>query len=202
MKILYFDTETTGVDCSRNEITQFAAIIEIDGVIKEEINWRCQPTRWECVDQGALMTTGITLEQLKTYQPADKMFADIKRLFQKYIPKYTKMPDKFYPAGHNVQFDLDFLNAFFKLHGNADDKQWGITSYQNWRALDSRVFANFLHANGYLNLQDVKLSTLARHFNIDIEAHDALSDIKATRLVQKELMKLLPTKNGGQQLPL
>lgn len=193
-KILYFDTETTGTDCLRNEITQFAAIIEIDGKVVEEINWRCQPTRWDCVDADALRTTGITIEELKKQQPAEKMFADVKTLLGKYIPKYSKMPDRFYPAGHNVSFDLDFLNAFFKQHGNAEDRQWGITSYQNWRALDSRVFSNFLAVNGHINLPDVKLSTLAKHFNIEINAHDALSDIRATRLLIKELMKLLPSQ--------
>jgi len=191
MKILYFDTETTGVSAWKNEITQFAAIIEIDGVVKEEINWRCQPTKWENIDPKALETTGISIEQLRTYQPAAQMFKDIKALFDKYIPKYTKMPDKFYPAGHNVQFDLDFLNAFFKQHGDFDDKKWGITSYQNWRSLDSRVFGNFLGAAGKLPTMDMKLSTLCEHYGIQIDAHDALSDIRATREVIQRMMKHL-----------
>ena len=117
MKILYFDTETTGTDINRHEITQFAAIIEIDGEVKEVVNMRCKPTKWENIDPGALATTGITKEQLETFQEPKEMLNQIKALLGKYIPKYTKMDEKFYPAGHNVQFDLEFLNKFFKDSG-------------------------------------------------------------------------------------
>lgn len=188
MKILYFDVETTGTSSYKHDITQFAAIVEIDGVVVEEINWRCQPTHWENISPQALQVTGITLEQLKTYDLPQVMFSNIKKLFQKYIPKYSKNPDRFYPAGHNVAFDLDFLNAFFKQHGDADDKQWGITTYTNWRSLDSRIFANFMAVSGKLETKDNKLSTLSEHFKVEINAHDALSDIKATREIIKIMM--------------
>lgn len=191
MKILYFDTETTGTNPQLHEITQFAAIVEVDGKVVEEVNWRCQPTKWENIDAGALITTGVTLEQLKTFQIPSLMFADIKKLLRKYVGKFDRAPQKFYPAGHNVQFDLDFLNAFFKQHGDYDDKQWGITSYQNWRALDSRVFANFMSVCGKLNLPDAKLSTLCSHFEIEIDAHDALSDIRATRCMIEKMRAFL-----------
>lgn len=191
MKILYFDTETTGTDSKLHEIIQFAALIEVDGKIVEEVNYHCQPTKWDFIDPEALKTTGLSIEKLKTFQPPSIMFADIKKLLRKYVGKYDKMPQKFYPAGHNIQFDLDFLNAFFKQHGDFDDKQWGITSYQNWRSLDSRVFSNFLCVAGKLSLPNVQLTTLCNHFQVEINAHDALSDIRATREVIKKMTALL-----------
>jgi len=191
MKILYFDTETTGISPYRNEITQFAAIVEINGVVMEEVNWRCQPTKWDAIDPKALETTGVSLEQLRTFQPASEMFGQIKRLLSKYIPPFTKAQDKFYPAGHNVQFDLEFLNAFFKQHGSFEDKKWGITSYQNWRSLDSRVFGNFLGVSGNLPVLDMKLSTLCAHYGIEIDAHDALSDTRAMRQLIQKMMKTI-----------
>lgn len=191
MKILYFDTETTGTDPKLNEITQFAAIIEVNGEVVEEVNWRCRPTRLDHIDPQALETTGVGLEELTTFQPPQQMLADIKKLLCKYIPKFTKANDKFYPAGHNVQFDLDFLDAFFKQHGTDDDVKWGITSYQNWRALDTRVFANFLMVNRQLNVPNVKLATLCNFFDIEIKAHDALSDIRATRLLNQKMRSFI-----------
>lgn len=188
MKVLYFDTETTGTNSWKHEITQFAAIIEIDGVVKEEVNFKCQPTDWDAIEPNALKTTGIGIDQLKTFETPDQTMKKIRDLFTKYIPKYTKMGDKFYPAGHNVQFDLDFLNSFIKKHGNADEQKWGATTYQNWRSLDSRVLANFLVAKGKLNPENIKLSTLCDHYKIDIDAHDALSDIRATREVILRMM--------------
>lgn len=191
-KILYFDTETTGTIAGVHEITQFAAIIEVDGVVKEEVNWRCQPTRWDKIDAKAIETTGVSIEELKKFQEPSKMLADIKKLLLKYESKYDKGPQKFYPAGHNVSFDLEFLNAFFKQHGDFDDKKWGITSYQNWRALDSRIFCNFLSMAGKLpNILDHKLGTLCTHYEIEIQAHDAMSDIRATRTLINKMLGML-----------
>ena len=42
-KLLYFDTETTGLDPVRNGIIQIAGIIVIDGEVKEEFNIKMQP---------------------------------------------------------------------------------------------------------------------------------------------------------------
>lgn len=192
MKILYFDTETTGTDPAKHEITQFAAIIEIDGVVKEELNFRCQPTRWDVIEPEALRTTGVTIEQLKTYDLPGVMHGKIVAVLNKYIPKYTKMPDKFYPAGHNVQFDLQFFDTFIRQHGNPEMAKWGSLNWQNYRALDTRVLANYLIFEGKLNhkygpLPDLKLATLCEHFSIPLEAHDAMSDIRATRLLTKAL---------------
>lgn len=186
MKILYFDTETTGTNPMVHEITQFAAIVEIDGKVVEEVNFRCQPTNWDVIEPDALETTGIGIEELKTFSEPKVMIKQIMDLFNRHIDKFNKN-DKFYPAGHNVSFDLEFLQAFWKKHGD----KYGTGSYQNWRSLDSRVFANFLAVAGKLNLPDLKLSTICEHYKIDIDAHDALSDIRATRQVVKKMLEEL-----------
>lgn len=186
MKILYFDTETTGIDPKVNEITQFAAIVEVDGEVKEEVNFRCQPTNWEAIDPQAIETTGVSIDQLKTFEEPQFMMIKIRKLFDKYIDKYDKN-DKFYPAGHNVSFDLEFLQSFWKKHADA----YGTGSYQNWRSLDSRIFANFLMATGKISCPDVKLGTLCQLLGIEIQAHDALSDIRATRELIKKMMGML-----------
>lgn len=185
-KILYFDVETTGLDPNKNDITQFAAIVEIDGVVKEEVNWRCQPLDWKAVDEEALKITGVSLEELKTFQTPDKMFHDMARLFAKYIDKFDKN-DKFYPAGHNVGFDLEFLQQFWIKNGSV----YGTGSYQNWRTLDSRAICNFLSLKGIIPCKDIKLKTLCDYFGIEIQAHDALSDIRATRLLIKKVMEYM-----------
>lgn len=186
MKILYFDTETTGINPKVNEIIQFAAIIEIDGVVKEEVDIRCQPTDWEHIDQSALDVNKVTIEQLKTFDDPSIMATKINALFDKYIDKYDTS-DKFYPAGHNVQFDLDFLQAFWNKHIS----KYGTGSYQNWRSLDSRVFANFLNVSGKLDVPDIKLGTICKHWGIEIDAHDALNDIRAARQVIKKMMSMI-----------
>jgi DNA polymerase III epsilon subunit-like protein len=189
MKILYFDTETTGRDDHKHEITQLAIIVEINGEVKEEVSWRCQPTNWDVIEQGALDVTGVGIEELKKLPPPEEMFKNLMDLFDRYVSKFDRAPQKFYPAGHNVGFDLKFLDAFIKKHGNADNQKWGITSYQNWRSLDSRVMANFFLVKEKIFTDDVRLETLCKFYGIDISAHDALSDIRATRSLIQRMMQ-------------
>lgn len=186
MKILYFDTETTGLDPTNHEIIQFAALIEIDGEIKEEVNWHCQPKNWEIIEKKSLEINGISLEMLKTFDLPETTASNIKNLFDKYIDKYDKT-DKFYPAGHNISFDINFLQAFWKKYID----EYGTGSYQNWRCLDSRIMANFLLVNNIIKSPDAKLINLCSELGIKIEAHDALSDIRATRILINKMRKMI-----------
>jgi DNA polymerase III epsilon subunit-like protein len=184
MKVAYLDLETTGTDPKLNEMIQFAAIIEIDGEVVEEVNIKCQPTRWENVSKEALEVTGLTLEGLKTLPQPKEAFTQIKALFDRHIDKFNKT-DKFYPAGHNVTFDLDFLQAFWKQHGDI----YGTGSYQNWQCLDSRILANFLRFKKKIEVENNKLETLCKFYDIELKAHDALNDIRATRTLIKKMME-------------
>lgn len=185
MKILYFDTETTGIDPKLHDIIQFSAIVEVDGEVIDELDVRCQPSRWENISQDALTVTGMTIEKLKELPTPQEAFKQIKNFFDKHIDKYDKL-DKFYPAGHNVSFDIDFLQEFFKRHGD----EYGTGSYQNWNCLDSRILANFMKMRGKMELPNHKLETLCNHFEIPLVAHDSLNDIKATRILIQKLLDL------------
>jgi DNA polymerase-3 subunit epsilon len=183
MKILYFDTETTGTDAVRNDIVQLSGMIEVDGKIVEEFNLRCQPFSFENVQREALEVTGLTLTDLMSYPKPDEMYEQFVDLLQLHVNQYDKN-DKFYPAGYNVRFDLEFINQFFKKN---KDNYWG--SYCNWKAIDGLPMMHFLEACGHIDLPNYKLGTVCEHFGIQIDAHDALSDIRAT----KQLLDVLKT---------
>lgn len=185
-KILFFDVETTGVDARENDIIQISGLFEIDGEVVEEFDLRCQPRNYENISESALETTGLTVDQIKEYPEQSTTFRQLVRLFDKHIDKYDR-EDKFYPAGYNVRFDLDFLQQFFIKNGES----YGCGSYQNWRAIDGLALAYFLNYLGKLDLENYKLETLCNYLEIPIIAHDALSDIKATRKVVKKLIELL-----------
>lgn len=191
MKILYFDTETTGRNPVKNDIVQLSGIIEIDGEVKEKFNLRCQPVNWEAIEPEALEVTGNTIEEMKTWERPGVMLDRFIRILDKYCDKYDKN-DKFTPAGYNVRFDLDFLQQFFIKNG----QKYGTGSYQNWRAIDGLPIVHFLHYKGILDLSDCKLGTLCNHYGIEIQAHDALSDIIATRELLKKLSDILQVNSN------
>lgn len=191
MKILYIDTETTGTNSQKHEIIQIAALIEIDNEIVEEVNLRIRPTNWETIDPEALKVTGKTIEELKTYMDPKMAFITLKGIFERYVNKYDRN-DKFYPAGHNLGFDIEFLQAFWKKYGDA----YGTGSYQNWRFLDTRILANFLCSYDLIKPLNVTLGEMCKMYNIHLDAHDALNDIRATRLLHKAMMTHI-TKAGA-----
>lgn len=183
MKMLWLDTETTGLSCIKNDIVTIAGIIEIDGEVKEEFYFKCQPRNWETISEEALKINGITKEELKTFEDPDVIYVKLCKIFGKYINKFDKK-DKFIVCGHNVGFDVDFLFKFFEKSG---DKYCG--SWLDYHKLDMIPLLQILTIKGAIKLENLKLETASKHFGVDIEAHDALSDIKATRAIANTLLK-------------
>ena len=187
-KIFYFDTETTGLDPRKHDIIQLAYIVEINGEVKEEGEFRLQPMDYDTIEKGALEVNKTTIEQLKTYPQPKLVHGQIVNLLDKYVDKYNKQ-DKFLPAGFSVKFDMDMFRAFFFKNNH---KYFG--SYFGYYMLDPVPFLMFWEYKGLIKLDSYKLVDVCKYFDIKIDAHDALSDIKATRELIHKLMIYLKEK--------
>lgn len=199
-KILYFDVETTGIDPKKNAVFQISGLIEVSGKVVEEFNFFCQPPEGTEISSKALEITGKTYDDLASYPPSADTFAKLTFTLSRYIDKYDNK-DKFYPCAYNGQFDLEFVNQFFIQH---KDHYFG--SWQNWQLIDPLPMVRMLSYAGVISLPDHKLGTVAKYFGIKIDAHDAMSDIRATRelvqLLKTELNKLdLKGQYGKEDLP-
>ena len=184
-KIFYFDVETTGLYASKHDIVQFAAIIEIDGVIKETVNLRMKPTNFETISQKALDVTGLTLEDLKSYPDSHEVFDELVEVLDKYIDRFNKL-DKFQIVGQNVQFDVKFFEALFKKNEN---NYYG--SYFSRYTADPYELFKFMKSHGIVNYANLRLGTICDKLKIPIDAHDALSDVTATRELYSRLGRYL-----------
>lgn len=187
-KILYFDVETTGLDPVNDHIFQLSGMIEVDGEIKEEFNYYLRPPTGTRVSLEALKVTGKTVEELRGYPDSFKSYDSLINIMGVYVDQYKRFKtpdDKFYPCAYNGNFDLQFLDNFFKKMG---DHYFG--SWQNWQLIDPLQTFRLLSFLDQLHLPNHKLETVCKHFGVSIEAHDALSDIRATR----DLVQVL--KNG------
>jgi DNA polymerase III epsilon subunit-like protein len=182
-KIFYFDVETTGLDAKKNDIIQLAYIIEIDDKIMEDGNIEMQPFNYATVETKALEVSHRTVEMIKAYQEPRLAYKQLSKTFDKYIDKYNKK-DKFIPAGYNVNFDLQFLREFWFKN---NDKYFG--SYFDYHVFDPITTLILMRYKNLIQVDDFHLATICKHFNIEIQAHDALSDIRATRLVIKKVLE-------------
>jgi DNA polymerase-3 subunit epsilon len=177
MKLLWLDTETTGLNKEKCDIVQIAGIVVIDGEEKERFNLFAQPVNWENIEQDALETTGMTIEKLKTFPTPQETYSKFRKILDKYVDKFDKN-DKFYIAGHNVQFDLDFCKLLFQKQG---DKYF--FSYFKHQTVDLMSLATILHTAGLINVKSFKLEDIAELLEIESnkQLHDASVDIDITR---------------------
>lgn len=181
-KTLWFDIETTGLNPTKHGVIQFAALIEIDGQVVDKLEVKMQPQSGAEIEQSAIDTHGMTKADIAGFMPHEDGYDCIRVFFERNCDKFDKK-DKFYPAGYNVRFDLDFLQAMFKRFD-----RFGIGSFVNWLAIDPLPMLYMMDYAGLLSLPDYKLATVCAHYGIKINAHDALSDIIATRELTRKLI--------------
>jgi DNA polymerase-3 subunit epsilon len=187
-KVLYFDTETTGIDPQKNAIIQLSGMIEIDGEIVETFNYKIRPLQSDEINPEALAVHGITEAEMDTYPEPKVVLNQFLTLLEKYCNKFDRN-DKYFPAGYNVKFDLEMLYAFARKQG---EKYLG--SFLAWVPIDAMPLVHYLVTQSDFKLPDYKLKTVCDHFKIPIQAHDAMSDITATRLLIKQLEGIISCK--------
>lgn len=187
-KIIFIDTETGGVNAEKSALIQLSGIIEIDGTEKEKFNFYIKPFENSELNEKALEVQGRTLEELGTEKYIDEsiIYKKFLEILDKYIDKYDKN-DKFIVAGYNVKFDIDILKALFERNNNKF-----LFSYFNSSMLDPLYSVRLLQVAGMLPvLENNKLETWCKYFNIELKAHDSLQDITATKKLIEKLIELI-----------
>ena len=129
------------------------------------------------------------------FPPAQEAKDRLQKILHKYIDPYKRdktMYDKFIAAGHNVQFDVDFLSETWKKCG--DKYFFGMIDYHK---LDLVPLVQLLSIKGAIKPKSFKLVDVAKLFDITFTAHDAQEDIRTTReIVYKIINNLHYDKTG------
>jgi len=197
-KLLFMDTETTGTEPSLHGLTQVAGIIdevEIRGGILvpkeiERFDLKCQPFRGKKISDKALEVNGLTRADLESRPEPIGVYQELLALFDKHVDRY-KRADKFILVGQNPKFDYDFVSQWFK-----DCRNEYFYAYVDYHLQDIGVFTNAFRLLGKLDVPNTKLETIAKHFNLPLKAHDAMSDISVTRTIFYSYMAILATIKG------
>lgn len=184
MKQIFLDVETAGLDKTKHTIIQLSGLIEIDGEVVEEFDWKIKPFPGTFVSKPSLQINNISFEDLKTFPPPEEIYQKFVTLLSKYADKYCR-EDKFFLIGYNSKFDEEFLRNFFERNGDEYFSSWFW-----WPSIDVAQIAALLLKEERHKFQNFKLETLARHFGIfpEGEFHNSLSDSKVTRSLYKILL--------------
>ena len=179
-KVLWVDTETTGLNPAKCTVHQVAGMIMVDGKLQEEFNLMFRPAEGAVVEKGALQVSGLTLEDVNSRDLSSfDAYTIFDNLLCTYVNKFSK-EDKFVLAAYNANFDAGFLNAWYNTHGN----KYFFGLCQGGAYLDPLQMALLLEIKEGEKIfrPDRKLVTVAKHYGVKLDnAHDALADIKATR---------------------
>jgi DNA polymerase-3 subunit epsilon len=189
-KLLFLDTETTGTLPDKNGIIQIAGIVEINETVKEEFNFKVKPFESQIIEDAALAVNGITREQIAEFPEPVEVYNKVLAIFDKYINRYNKQ-DKFDMVGHNVQFDYSFLNEWFLRNGNKY-----LYAYINYGRIDTVGLSAALRSTGLMKVENLKLASVAKHFSIELNAHDAMSDVRVCRDIYYRFTELLMKGNS------
>lgn len=184
----WIDLETGGLDPKKNATLQLAAIIEDNnGKIVDTFQTYIQPHNHLIIDSEALEVNGISMQ---TIAEAPKE-SDVLEQFTKLLNKHQDGSKQYEFVGYNSRFDMDFLSAMFKR-----SKRFQYWTYFNYYDVDVFALVKILGITGsrydekkekYVPCK--KLECICELFDIEFEAHDAISDIKATRKLFKKLKK-------------
>ncbi len=188
-KVFWYDLETSGLDEEKHAILSLSGIMEIDGKIVDKIDLTMKPFQGDIIDPVALEINGFTMEEIKTFQHPEVAFRRLIKFFSKYINRYDKK-DKFSLAGYNITvFDILFLERLFE---KCNDVYFG--SWVDGFPIDVYQLVIMMKKLGVIKTESIKLSFVAEDLNIPLKAHDATSDILATRQIYYKLMDKIEIK--------
>ena len=149
-----FDLETTGLDTRDCYIIEIGAVKVVDGVITETFSTYCNPH--EHIDERITSLTSITDSDVEGAPDPEAV-----------LPDFYKFSEGAIFVGHNVSFDIGFLNVAARRAGMHFDNL----------SMDTMDLAR-KHLHG---LKNYKLDTVLKYYGlVNVHAHRAIHDATAT----------------------
>ena len=187
MKLFFFDLETSGLSPAKNGIHQIGFEIVIDGITKEQADWKVRPNPKAVIEQEALDVAGVTKEQILAYPPMEEVYARLTAMLAKYVDKFNRT-DKFFLVGYNnASFDNQFLRGFFLQNA---DNYFGSWFWAN--SIDVMVLATQHLLDRRAKMENFKLATVAKEMGIVLDEsklHDASYDLYLTKAIYEIVTK-------------
>ncbi|MFA5088398.1 MAG: exonuclease domain-containing protein [Candidatus Omnitrophota bacterium] len=171
-EFVIFDVETTGLSPEDGDRVVEVAALRIKN-LKPEESWVSFIDPCREISFGAFQVNGITPQMLKGAPPAEKV-----------LPELLEFMKGAYCVGHNIKFDLRFLqNELLLINRPPDEEIAAIDTLRMARAL--------LPGMGQYSLLAV-----AHYLDIDlVQEHRALADVRMTFEVFRKLLEIAERKD-------
>lgn len=167
-----FDTETTGLSRIENRITQMSSVKMKHGQEVDTFDSYANPE--QSIPKFLQELTHLTDVDLTQYPTSDEVVL-------KWLNDFVGVahPEHKILVAHNAQFDLSMIDTVLLKHGLPKLED-------NFTIIDTLTLARFL----LRNFRQHKLGYLADSFSLDLDAHNAFNDTRATSIVLYYLLLL------------
>lgn len=180
MRIVYFDTETTGTDPKQHAIIQIAGMVveygdSLEVVEESSFDIKCRPFNGAKIEQAALNINGVSAEELFSNERMG-----YKEAYNAFLSESKLGKQKAVLCGYNTAFDLSMTQSMAEMCGD----RYFYGKYF-WPAIDVASVAATDLVNMRHEFKKFNLSTVAAHYgwNDTSGAHEALFDVRMTRFV-------------------
>lgn len=174
---IVLDTETTGLDYTRERIIEFAAVRLENGKIKDEFQTLINPEQH--IRKSSMAIHGISEDMVKD-APTE---AEILPAILEFIGDYPIV-------AHNAIFDYSFLNE-------------ASLRVLNKEITNTRIDTQQMFKEVYPDLEAHGLEALTKKFNVEFTKHHrAMADTMGLALAYPGLKKLYFQKNDWQEKQL
>lgn len=174
---IVLDTETTGLDYTREKVIEFAAVRLENGKIKDEFQTLINPEQH--IRKSSMAIHGISEDMVKD-APTE---AEI-------LPKILEFIGDYPIVAHNAIFDYSFLNeASLRVTGK--------------EITNPRIDTQHMFKEVFPDLESHGLEALTRKFNVEFTKHHrAMADTMGLALSYPNLKKLFFQKYDWQEKQL
>lgn len=190
---IIFDCETGGLDENKVPMTQYAAMV-LDGKTLKEID------RWESfikpyddltIEKEALERTMVSMSDINKGLDSKTFAATAIEFWETYQAKSkNKEMGRLVPVGHNVQFDIRFINYLLNF-----EKKGNMFNWHHPNFIDTFPLAKL--AFGIKGDEKLNLGASCTNAKIKLtDAHGAMNDVEATADLLIWYMKKLRSNKG------
>lgn len=185
MKILVFDTETSGLSPIKNHILQLSwqVVDTYDWLVEKECNYYfAYPSGKNGIEGGAIAVNGLTEEYL-----ASKVLSDRDEVIKEFIGDVGGVDVM---IAHNLDFDKSFIISYCERNDIDFEVLKNITKFDTMKSTTNLCKIPGKRG-GYKWPKLVELSEYLGIDYSDISLHDSSGDVELTKRCYKELMEAL-----------
>ena len=174
---IVFDVETGGLDEKKNPITQYAAVV-LDGCTLKEIDRLetfIKPYNNLIIDPAALKGTMVTMSDINSGVSIKEFTGAVTEFWKEHqAAAKTREMGRLIAVGHNVPFDIRFIDYALKYTGDGSFYQYHFENIVDTFALGKLTW-------GVDRVQKLNLGKCCERSKIILtDAHGAMNDVEAT----------------------